>query len=364
MLQWQIAKKIADYKALKVKDVESLYFIEETGEIYRGEVPFTQACEFYSATKARPAVGGLGKLYIDETTLAGSVWTGSAYKEIIKPVDTEVKGGSANLVTSGAVAAYVGATVGDGIKKVVKTVEWVENEAALKVTLQDATSSKVPLTKIATKLAYDGSTGKITLKDATGATLSEANIPLDNFVKSGSYDAATKSIVLTMQNGKSVSIPATDLIDIYTGGATTSATVAVSNQNEITATVKVSSAAGNLLSTAADGLKVVADGTKADKVAAAHANELLIADATGNNKLSGVKVGGATIADAPNATTVATEAAVKAIVNSLNVNNYVEKSSIVAETINAANASTTKVVSEKALVNALSWKTVASAQVS
>ena len=361
MLQWQIAKKIADYKALQTKDAESLYFIEETGEIYRGEVPFTQACEFYSAAKARPAVGGLGKLYIDETTLAGSVWTGSAYKEIIKPVDTEVKAGSENLITSGAVATYVNSTVGDGIKKVVKTVEWVEDEAALKVTLQDATSSKVPLTKIATKLAYDGSTGKITLKDASDTVLSEANIPLDNFVKSGSYDASNKSIVLVMQNGSSVSIPAADLIDIYTGGATTSATVAVSNQNEITATVKVSAAEGNLLSVAADGLKVVADDTKADKVAAAHADELLVADATGNNKLSGVKVGGATVATAPNATTVATEAAVKAIVDSLHINNYVEKASIVAETIDAANASTTKVVSEKALVNALSWKTVASA---
>ncbi len=361
MLQWQIAKKIADYKALQTKDAESLYFIEETGEIYRGEVPFTQACEFYSATKARPAVGGLGKLYIDETTLAGSVWTGSAYKEIIKPVDTEVTAGSENLVTSGAVAAYVGATVGDGIKKVVKTVEWVEDEAALKVTLQDATSSKVPLTKIATKLAYDGATGKITLKDAADTVLSEANIPLDNFVKSGSYDAATKSIVLVMQNGNSVSIPAADLIDIYTGGATTSATVAVSNTNEITATVKVSAEAGNLLSVTTDGLKVAADGTKADKVAAAHTDELLVADATGNNKLSGVKVGGATLATTPNATTVATEAAVKAIVDSLSVNNYVEKASIVAETVDAANASTTKVVSEKALVNALSWKTVASA---
>lgn len=360
MLQWQIAKKIADYKALKVKDVESLYFIEETGEIYRGEVPFTQACEFYNAAKARPAVGGLGKLYIDETTLAGSVWTGSAYKEIIKPVDTEVKADSTNLVTSGAVAAYVGATVGDGIKKVVKTVEWVEDEAALKVTLQDATSSKVPLTKIATKLAYDGTTGKITLSDAAGTTLSEANIPLDNFVKSGSYDVTTKSIVLTMQNGNSVSIPAADLIDIYTGSTTTSATVAVSNKNEITATVKVSAEEGNLLSVAADGLKVAADGTKADKVAAAHTDELLVADATGNNKLSGVKVGGATLATAPNATTVATEAAVKAIVDSLNVNNYVEKADVVAETVDTVNASTTKVVSEKALVNALSWKTVAS----
>ena len=164
-----------------------------------------------------------------------------------------------------------------------------------------------------------------------------------------------------MQNGSSVSIPAADLIDIYTGGATTSATVAVSNQNEITATVKVSAAEGNLLSVAADGLKVVADDTKADKVAAAHADELLVADATGNNKLSGVKVGGATIATAPNVATVATEAAVKAIVDSLHITNYVEKASIVTETVDAVNASTTKVVSEKALVNALSWKTVASA---
>lgn len=363
MLQWQIAKKIADYKALTTKDAESLYFIEETGEIYRGETPFTQAVVFYNASNARPAVGGLGKLYIDETTLAGSVWNGTAYKEIIKPVDTTVKSGSTNLITSGAVATYVTDTVGAGIKKVVKTVEWQEAKAALKIGLQDGTSSEVPLTKIATKLSYDGATGKITLADVNGTTLSEANIPLDNFVKSGKYDTATKSIVLTMQNGDSVSIPATDLIDIYTGGATTTASVAVSNTNVITANVKVASVAKNLLSVGTDGLQVLADATKADKVAASHADELLVADATGNNKLSGVKVGGATIATTPNVTTVATEAAVKAIVDGLHISNYVLKSSIVTETVDVANASTAKVVSEKALVNALSWKTVASASV-
>lgn len=367
MLTWQIATKLADYNAIKTKDNNALYFIQETGEIYKGSQSFTESVVFYgtSDTDVRPAVGARGKIYLHATTLAGSIWDGSAYKDVIKQitVDDAVTADGANPVTGKAVADYVASEVGEGIKKVVKTVEYVEDSVALRVTLQDATVSDIPLTKIATQLTYDGATGVLSLLDHADSTLASVNIPLDNFVKEGTYDADTKEIVLTMQNANEVRIPASALVDIYTGDTTSSATVEVSEGNVITATVKVSAAEGNLLEVADDGLKVVvaADATKMDKVEAEHADELLAADAEGNAKLTGVKVGGATLAATPDATTVATEAAVKAVVDALGIEDYVAKADIVVDALNEDAPSSEKVVSEAAVVAALSWKTVASA---
>lgn len=53
---------------------------------------------------------------------------------------------------------------------------------------------------------------------------------------------------------------------------------------------------------------------KLDKVAQSHADEIVIANADGTVKVSGKKVGGATLADSPNANTLATEAAVDAAI--------------------------------------------------
>lgn len=53
---------------------------------------------------------------------------------------------------------------------------------------------------------------------------------------------------------------------------------------------------------------------KLDKVAQSHADEIVIANADGTVKVSGKKVGGATLAASPNANTLATEAAVDAAI--------------------------------------------------
>ena len=55
-----------------------------------------------------------------------------------------------------------------------------------------------------------------------------------------------------------ISIPASDLVDIYTGGTHTdgSTTVTIDSNNEITASVNVSADADNRLSKKADGLYV------------------------------------------------------------------------------------------------------------
>lgn len=96
--------------------------------------------------------------------------------------------------------------------------------------------------------------------------------------------------------------------------------------------------------------------TKMAKVGTGHKDEIITADENGDAQASGVKVGGATLSASPNASTVATEAAVKT---------YVEGYAVAqADIVTAGNVSTTvaaasdeKVVSEKGVVDALTWKT-------
>lgn len=363
MIKWYLANKQADYIALETKDSEALYFIKDTGEIYLGEQSYTQSVIFYGAdlpVEARPVKGAFGKVYVDATTLQGFVWNGIEYKEIIKAIETNVANNTDNPVTAKAVKTYVDNLVGTGTADCIKTVAWDETNVQLQITKKDESQVNVPLTKIATLLEYDGGTGNLTLKDHSGAQLSQVTIPLDNFVKSGKYDSVTKEIVLTMQNANEVRIPAASLVDVYTGKASNSGTVTVSPTNEISFDIKLDPNPNNKLTVSEAGLMVTHDDSgKMDKVGAGHENELLAADAAGAAKLTGVKVGGATLTN-NNATTVATEAAVEAVRATLQsaVDAKIDKSAIVANAVNAEGADQNKVVSEKAMVAALTWQTV------
>ena len=367
MIKWYLANKQADYIALETKDAEGLYFVKDTGEIYLGEQSYTQSVIFYGAgltPESRPEKGAFGKIYIDGTTLQGFVWNGTEYKEVIKAVETNVNNNTDNPVTAKAVKTYVDNLVGTGTADCIKTVAWDEENKQLKITKKDASESTVPLTKLATVLEYDGGTGNLTLKDHAGSQLSQVNIPLDNFVKSGKYDNVTKEIVLTMQNASEVRIPAAALVDVYTGKVTNSGTVTVSPTNEISFDIKLDPAPGNKLTVSEAGLMVTHDdGSKMDKVGAGHENEILTADTSGNAKASGLKAGGATLTN-NDAVTLATEAAVEAVRASLqtNIDAKVDKTSIVANAVNAESPDATKVVSEKAMVAALTWQTVPTAE--
>ena len=108
--------------------------------------------------------------------------------------------------------------------------------------------------------AYDADTRKITLNvlQADGTTSAfEINLGKDMVVKSGSYNTETHDIELVLTDDSVVKIPATSLVDVYTGDATTTATVTVSDANVITVAVKVSTKEGNLLKSDENGLYVV-----------------------------------------------------------------------------------------------------------
>lgn len=82
------------------------------------------------------------------------------------------------------------------------------------------------------------------------------NLGKDMVVKSGAYNTATKEIQLTISTGEVVKIPAAALVDVYTGGASKTASVTVSDQNVISVDVKVSAAENNNIEIKEDGLYV------------------------------------------------------------------------------------------------------------
>ena len=107
---------------------------------------------------------------------------------------------------------------------------------------------------------YDADTRKITLPvlQADGTTQAlEINLGKDMVVTSGVYNQDTQEIELTLTDGSLVKIPAASLVDVYTGDATATVTVTVSDDNVITAAVKISTVEGNLVKQDENGLYVV-----------------------------------------------------------------------------------------------------------
>ena len=95
---------------------------------------------------------------------------------------------------------------------------------------------------------------------------------------------------------------------------------------------------------------------KMAKVGTGHTDEIIVADANGDASASGVKAGGATFKGTPDAATLATEQGTTTYVQGY----AVPKTDVVAAgamATSVAAASDTKVTSEKAVVDALTWKT-------
>lgn len=415
MLTWHYVTSAA-YHAASTSDktADKLFFLSDTKEIYRGTESFTESIILYSTKPDSPAVG---KLYINQTTLEGSIWNGTAWTTVIKPVDSEVTAAGTNPVSGKAVADYVADKISEvtGSDGLVAGVEYVAASQSIKVTMADGTDDTIQLTDLAVGLAYDSTTGALNVVDATGKTLGTAvNLDLERFIESASYDAAEHKIILNFNDDtEALEIPVGDLVDTYT--ATNSSTISLTvTGNEFKAEAIVAETAGNMLKATDSGLYVAATDIsgKVDKVAKAtandiavltaeggisdsgvkagtstlgnsattlateaavqavvatlntsinakmtkvgtgHTDEVIVADANGDASASGKKLGGESFNATPNATTLATEAGVKGYVDGY----AVAKTNVVAS-IDAASASSVKVTSEKAIVDAMTWKT-------
>lgn len=461
MLSWHIVTRaVYDAADASAKTSEKIFFLSDTGEIYRGTQNFTESVVLYTS---EPSTKAVGKLYVNATTLEGKIWNGSAWTTVIQPVQAAiVSGDTAKPVSSKAVEDYVSGEIAKvtGSGDLVAGVAYDATNRELDVTMADGTSDTIALSNLAVDLVYDKATGKLQVKDAAGTTIGTGvNLDLERFVAEASYDHDAGVITLKFNDDQDpLTIDIGDLVDTYTAKSSNSISLTVTG-NEFVAEAIVATTAGNMLQSTKSGLYVAAtdlsaysttaqmnsaiegavntlktetinpiasdvadlknasathaakvsgatsgniaaltaDGNLADsgvsvggstiassasasvlateaavaairtalvesingkmtKVATGHAGEFIMADANGDAALSGIKVGGATFASAPDDKTAATEKGAVAYVQGYAVAkaNVVAAGSM-ATTVKAA--SDEKVASEKAIVDALTWKT-------
>ena len=294
MLTWHyITRKAFDDAADATKTADKLYFISDTHEIYKGTQLFNESITLVTEF---PASGAAGRLYVDSTTLEGKIWTGAAWSTVIQPVQaTLTASDTAKPVSGKAVADYVTGEIAKvtGSKDLVTGVAYAADGNKLTVTMADATTKNASGTALGTGVKLD----------------------LERFVKEATYDNENKKIILSFNDESTpLEIEVGDLVDTYTAKNSTTVSLTVTD-NEFTAEAIVAATEGNILKKTDAGLFVAATDVsgKIDKVADATANAVAILTADGQVADSKVKIGAAALAETTNASTLATEAAVAAV---------------------------------------------------
>ena len=219
----------AGWAALATKDADTLYLFNDTNQIYFGDQRYGGAIEFVTEV---PATGELNTIYVVNNG-EGGVYAGTGISAvcIAKPTATTISADSTNDNVAGAKAVYdyVTSMVGTGTNGLAK------------------------------KPTYETETRTITIP-VVGDEDVVINLGKDLVVENGTLveEEGKQYLQLTLTSGDVVKIDVNTLVDIYTGGSTSSATVAISEDNVITVAVKVSATEGNILVVNEDGLFVPA----------------------------------------------------------------------------------------------------------
>lgn len=95
----------AYYRSLSKKDANTLYFLEDSKEIYRGETPYTASVVF---VQDFPEFAAVGKVYVNTTNLECKSWNGSKW-EVISPqvINTLDESEQNGIASASAVKTYV-----------------------------------------------------------------------------------------------------------------------------------------------------------------------------------------------------------------------------------------------------------------
>lgn len=247
----------AAYDSLESKDSNKLYFCTDSGKIYKGTVDFTN---HVIAAETKPSTPITGKIYILADTGTVETYVSNAWKVLSYPVATEISVSSDNVHVASAKAVYdaIQEAIADvtGGAAVVKNVAAGAAAAQLTVTKGDNSTETVTVPGVVTKPTWDPTQRKLTIP-VTGGDAVEVNIGKDIFLdpegESG-YNEETQTIELYLNDGTKIEVPAADLVDVYTGGTTNSATTSVSGTT-ITVNVKLDPT-GNAITVGENGLKV------------------------------------------------------------------------------------------------------------
>ena len=252
----------AGYDALATKNPNLLYFCTDTGKLYRGSVDFTDSM---IAAASKPANPVAGKIYILADTNTVEAYIGGAWKVLSYPMTTTVDINSDDMHVASAKAVYdaIQAAVEGvvGAESTVKAVAAGTEAAQVAVTKGDGSVANFTVPGVVTKPTWDASARVLTIP-VTGDTAVEVNIGKDVFLDptaENKYNPTTKKIELYLNDGNGgeatkIEIPASDLVDVYTGTTSNGTSVTVGSDNKIKVDLVLDPDTKNALVLGANGL--------------------------------------------------------------------------------------------------------------
>lgn len=254
----------ASYKALETKSENKLYFVTDSGKIYKGATDVTRCVNFITGG-AFPAVGDAeaGKLYVDQTSLEvrmtadNTTWLTLIPGYITDGTNWAATADDGKLATKAVIKAAIQKAIDD----INITIAYDKAVGKLTVGASEAT-----LEGVAHDVEWNSDNAILTIKQFGSAEPITVNIGKDKFVSGGKFYASypetdpqyTNVIVLEVTNGDPIIIPADSLVDVYTADNTKSKdiTVTITDDKKIYAAVRIDPVEGNALVSGENGLKV------------------------------------------------------------------------------------------------------------
>lgn len=293
----------AAYTALTSKSDNKLYFVTDTGKIYKGATDVTKSISLVTGG-AFPGVADAiaGRWYIDDTSLEVRVTMDNATWLTVTPGYITDGANWSQTANEGKLATIK--VIKQAIQEAIDTVSitLAYDEAAGKLSVGDQEQT---LTNVAHDITWDSSTAKLTIKHF-GKEDTVVDIGLEKFVTAGTFHETytsddqtyTNVIVLTVENGDPIIIPAEALVNVYTADNTQGKNVAITitGDNKVYAAAIVDPAEGNALVNGENGLLVdltavndAIDG-KMGKVDSAVEDNIAAFDGSGSVKDSGYSI--------------------------------------------------------------------------
>lgn len=284
----------AAYNAITNKSGSTLYFITDLGKIYKGAADYTSAIE---VPEVLPAVSEAvtRRIYLDKATLELKATLDNATWYTLYPGHI-TDGANWTTANSGKLATI--GVIKEQIEKAIEAISLATSFDNATGKIKVGSGAEAELTGVAHDVIYDSSALKITIP-VYGKEDVVVNIPKDKFVTNVAYyedypeenPTHHKVIVFTIENQEEpVIMPAEALVDIYTAdNVGHDVTVTVTDDNKISAQVKIDSDATNALKSTEAGLKVDITG-KLNKLSNADGAKVIISKVDGTIEESTVTV--------------------------------------------------------------------------
>ena len=248
----------ANYNSLQTKNADTLYFITDTLQLFKGTDEYTKQMEFVSQLPVN-GEARQGILYILASDFSAYRYTGSAYQKLFLGYVQQIPESSPThdtVPTTKAVADYVNAKIASATGLQGEYVENVSYSNGNLTVVKDGASTTTQLAGVAHNVTYNTQTQVLSIPMFGSSNDLEISFTQLSTISGGSYNPETQNIELVLANGTTIEIPIGSLIDVYTGLATQTATVTVSQDNKISVDVRVSATANNAITIEQDGLYV------------------------------------------------------------------------------------------------------------